>query len=202
MSYTDDFNNTPPETIIEQAKTLFLNKETRAVARELLEKGVLAHPNHAELNYTLGHHLLLRGSKFNKESENFLKRAVALDPEHLRACMALGKLYTLTKDFSKAESWYAQAFKIEQNDPYTLVSMGHMFQEQGEYFWPMARGCFNRAREIAPDDKKASSRLAEIEEKSGKTYTPNDWAITKNWLSLLATQKPEQGSFTPPDINS
>lgn len=83
-----------------------------------------------EANYYYGEALFKTGS--TDDAEKYLNIALKDDDEGIMALKDLGEIYTLRKDYDRANSYFKKALKIEPQSVPVLVSQGAMLSAQGK----------------------------------------------------------------------
>jgi tetratricopeptide (TPR) repeat protein len=61
------------------------------------------------------------------KAEQFLTQAVAADPQNAQAYTDLGKLYTVSKQYSEAISAYEKAAELDDRSPDTFFNLGFLY---------------------------------------------------------------------------
>ena len=69
----------------------------------------------------------------NKAAEDYFKRLAALYPDDYVAYLALGDLYTASRDFTRADESYNQAFKRAPKNPMIVANAANAAIEAHEY---------------------------------------------------------------------
>jgi type II secretory pathway predicted ATPase ExeA/thioredoxin-like negative regulator of GroEL len=100
-------------------------------------------------------------------SEDLLNKAIAADPENIRALLLLAKLYTGQKLYDKALETYQRATALKPDMPGLFFNMGFLYAAKGDH--ALAEGAFGRAIELSPPYMdQALFNLAVVQDKMGK----------------------------------
>ena len=104
----------------------------------------------------------------SKESERLLVKAIEIDPQNAAAQFDLGKLYTRSKDYSKAIKAYQTAADLDYRSVDTFFNLGFIYAEKKEYM--NAEKMFVLVADSRTDYlDKALFNLAVVQQKQGKT---------------------------------
>lgn len=155
-----------------------LSQRTHVIlARQVIAQGlaVLAREGRtsADLLTTRGLLAMMEG-RVDRGIED-LAAAVAIDPGHLRAQVALGAAALRLRDFSRAEAAYRAVVEAPGGDADAIAWLALGAAEQGQGRVDAAERTFRRAVELAPADPRphyALARLATV--KAAITGTERD----------------------------
>src|SRR6187399_1263654 len=98
-------------------------------AVELLKVAANSEDNY-EGYYYYGMSLMYTGSL--KEAERYLNKALQKDNEGVYALIALGNLYSMKKDYSKADTYFKRALKAEPENMDVLLSQAKNYTVAGK----------------------------------------------------------------------
>jgi type II secretory pathway predicted ATPase ExeA/Tfp pilus assembly protein PilF len=102
------------------------------------------------------------------EAERLLVKAIKIDPQNARAHFDLGKLYTRSKDYSKAIKAYRDAADLNYRSADAFFNLGFIYAEKKDYL--NAEKMFILATDSRTDYlDKTLFNLAVVQEKQGKT---------------------------------
>ena len=103
-----------------------------------------------------------------RESERLLVKAIEIDPQNAEAQFDLGKLYTRSKDYSKATKAYQNAADLNYRSVDTFFNLAFIYAEKKDYM--NAEKMFLLVTDSRTDYlDKALFNLAVVQQKQGKT---------------------------------
>jgi type II secretory pathway predicted ATPase ExeA/Tfp pilus assembly protein PilF len=103
-----------------------------------------------------------------REAELLLVKAIEIDPQNAKAHFDLGKLYTRSKDYSKAIKAYRNAAELNYRSVDTFFNLGFIYAEKKDYM--NAEKMFLLVTDSKTDYlDKALFNLAVVQQKQGKT---------------------------------
>jgi len=103
-----------------------------------------------------------------RKSERLLVKAIEIDPQNAKAHFDLGKLYTRSKDYSKAIKAYQNAADLNYRSVDTFFNLGFIYAEKKDYM--NAEKMFLLVTDSRTDYlDKALFNLAVVQQKQGKT---------------------------------
>ncbi|MGV7224000.1 MAG: AAA family ATPase [Nitrospinales bacterium] len=103
-----------------------------------------------------------------RESERLLVKSIEIDPQNAEAHFDLGKLYTRSKDYSKATKAYQNAADLNYRSVDTFFNLGFIYAEKKDYM--NAEKMFLLVTDSRTDYlDKALFNLAVVQQKQGKT---------------------------------
>jgi len=103
-----------------------------------------------------------------RESERLLVKAIEIDPQNAEAHFDLGKLYTRSKDYSKAIKAYQNAADLNYRSVDTFFNLGFIYAAKKDYV--NAEKMFLLVTDSRTDYlDKALFNLAVVQQKQGKT---------------------------------
>ena len=88
------------------------------------------------------------------------QRIVAQDPKNVAAWIALGNDYFDTRQLQKSVDAYAQALKLQPNNPDVLTDQGAMYEQLGDFDRALAN--FEQAQKIAPTHVQSAFNIGVI----------------------------------------
>jgi tetratricopeptide (TPR) repeat protein len=103
-----------------------------------------------------------------REAELLLVKAIEINPQNAEAHFDLGKLYTRSKDYSKAIKAYQNAADLNYRSVDTFFNLGFIYAEKNDYM--NAEKMFLLVTDSRADYlDKAFFNLAVVQQKQGKT---------------------------------
>ena len=157
--------------VLEQAKTALHNKKFDQ-AIELFEKVIAQNPTHAT-TIKIDYSKALRGqaeSVFIKDpdtAETLLSKAVKVDSQNAEAHFDLGRLYTKSKDYSKAITAYQKAANLSYRPSDAFYNMGFIYASNKDF--ANAEKMFLHVADLKPAYlDKVLFNLAVVQQKQGK----------------------------------
>jgi type II secretory pathway predicted ATPase ExeA/tetratricopeptide (TPR) repeat protein len=157
--------------VLKQAKTALHNKKF-GQAIELFEKVIAQNPKHAT-TMKMDYSEALQGqaeSLFIKnpgKAEILLSKAVEADPQNAEAHFDLGRLYTKSKDYSKAITAYQKAANLSHRPSDAFYNMGFIYASTKDF--ANAEKMFLHVADLKPPYLyKVLFNLAVVQQKQGK----------------------------------
>ncbi|MBW2681581.1 MAG: AAA family ATPase [Deltaproteobacteria bacterium] len=168
----NDKSKTNKPIVLELAKEELNNKNYKRSV-ELFEDIIALHP--LTIQKIKGYYSqALRGQAGSllgtnpRESERLLVKAIEIDPQNAEAHFDLGKLYTRSKDYSKATKAYQNAADLNYRSVDTFFNLGFIYSEKKDYM--NAEKMFLLVTDSRTDYlDKALFNLAVVQQKQGKT---------------------------------
>lgn len=90
-----------------------------------LQQKVRSNPLNVKLHYELGFEYAERG--FFEESSKELEKALALDPNFVKAMVVLGTVYFNTKKYNNGERLLLAALKLDENNALALNNLACLY---------------------------------------------------------------------------
>jgi predicted O-linked N-acetylglucosamine transferase (SPINDLY family) len=130
-----------------------------------------------------------------EEAQEFLQRAISLNPNSIGALGNLGNVFFGQRKFSAAIACYQQVLALNPNDADTYNNLGKVFTWLGQF--TEARDCYQQAIAISPDYAEAHYMLGDIFNLQGHltqaiahyscalATTPADVKGHSNFLTML-----------------
>ncbi|MBW2245687.1 MAG: AAA family ATPase [Deltaproteobacteria bacterium] len=168
----NDKSKTNKPIVLELAKEELNNKNYKRSV-ELFEDIIALHP--LTIQKIKGYYSqALRGQAGSllgtnpRESERLLVKAIEIDPQNAEAHFDLGKLYTRSKDYSKATKAYQNAADLNYRSVDTFFNLGFIYSEKKDYM--NAEKMFLLVTDSRTDYlDKALFNLSVVQQKQGKT---------------------------------
>jgi tetratricopeptide (TPR) repeat protein len=108
-----------------------------------------------------------------EDTEEFLRKALTLDPtEPLYPCN-LGHIYRVQKDYAAAEKWYRQAWTLDPTEPLYPCNLGHIYRVQKDY--AAAEKWYRQALAIVPTEHPYLLTLGHL------YLAQKDYAAAEEW---------------------
>jgi tetratricopeptide (TPR) repeat protein len=141
-----------------------LAHEDYATASELFKELLEYYPQDAGVNFNLGLTLHLQGQ--NQEAIPYLKKALELDPNHLKAMNALGMVYYYLVDYASARKYLQMYLERNPGDAATYGYLARMSFEDMDYV--KSAEYYQQALSYAPNDAGMLYALAVCYQKTGQ----------------------------------
>jgi tetratricopeptide (TPR) repeat protein len=77
--------------------------------------------------------LVYQGVGMYKEAEEYIQKAIRLQPNQTFAVAELTKLYIIQKQFDKAKSFLEKLYKEKPDNRHVLSSLGDVYLFSGDY---------------------------------------------------------------------
>ena len=122
------------------------------------------------------------------EAERRLREALRLDPTYIDALGNLGSMYIKQKNFDAAIQQYARILTFCPKSRKAFSEMARAFTEQGNH--PQAEVWLRGAVELEPASVELHFRLAEIQQRLGKTEE-----ALENYSMVLRLRPNERGAL-------
>ena len=145
-------------------------------AFDALESGA---PNAARAHQALAENLA--ALKRTGEAESEFKQAIATRSDAPGIHLELGRLYTSTSDWSKAEEQFRAECKLQPGDAEAAYDLGQTLLQQGKL--PEARAELQRAQQLRPDMPETLYLLGKTASLQGDAA-----AAEQSWKTLLAQE--------------
>lgn len=160
---------------------LFLLGNEPAKAREQADIVLVSAPQNTEGLSLKGRSLI--SEKHYAEGIEELKKAIELDPKHMRTYIDLARAQVFAKDTAAAEETLKKALTIDPRSTEILVALGDFRVTTGKP--DQAEIIYKQALDITPQDENLYLKLASFYQRYGK------WAEVEATLQKLAALKPQ-----------
>ncbi|MBD3257621.1 tetratricopeptide repeat protein, partial [candidate division GN15 bacterium] len=150
----------------------YLDVQSRYDASQETDNMIISHVD-SRVNAHYGLAMIAELSSQTDEAKRQYRRVLELDPEYLEANGSLGRILLAEGDVEAARLHFERQTQTGVYSRASWFGLGKIAASKQAY--AEAEQCYRQVLQINPDDREASTRLAEVLERQGNTREAASW---------------------------